>query len=81
MLTHEPSDAVFTATRALPPQTGLKARTVIDAATGLENRFDLLGQLPVLLDPLALRLMLVRVISAGTDFQCLSQFLDLIIRF
>ena len=52
---------------------------MVGAATGGEDRLDLLDQTLVLLGPPALALMLVRIKSAGTHFQCLGQFLDLIV--
>src|ERR1700744_3085631 len=80
-LAHQPGDAVLAAVLALSLQRGLDARTAIGTTVGLEDQFDLLDQFLVILCASTGRLLLVRVISAGADFQGLGQFLDLILGF
>src|SRR5690606_13548570 len=80
-LAHKPGNAVLATTFSLVSQRYRDAGAAVSATALLKDRFDFLNQRLILPDARASGFLLVRVETAGGDFQRVGQFLDLEVSF
>jgi hypothetical protein len=74
---HETRDAIFAAAFACFAQRGAETRAAVGSSALLEDRLDLPQKPLVPLAARAIGFLLMRVKTAGSDFQRVGQLLDL----